>query len=1310
MKDLEEGLMNNVRPQTSTDSREGACRRPALALALLATMVLATGAAPAQESTGRSDRQGRDDPGAQAPSQQAQELQVLRGAEHGAPVTPFLFEGDLRDLPRPVQWRPGDPVKEIPRRHYPDPNGQASSSLPENPGPDPLLAQQAAAPSNTSRTFTETSRNFAGQGYTGVNPPDTVGDVGPDHYIQMINHSSGSQVRIWDKSTPTPTELTTFMLDSLGTGNCASGKGDPVVLYDRLVDRWMLSEFSNSGNYLCVYISQTGDPINGGWYNYNFQAPTFPDYPKYGVWPTDANNGDGSYVVTANDGGPGVYALDRGKMLAGEAASYQRFTISNLPGFSFEAPTPADLDGPNPPPDGAAAIIMRHRDTEVHSGPSAPGDLLEMWLFDVDWVDAGNTTLTQQASVDVAEFDSSLCGLTSFSCFDQPGGGSDLDPLREVIMFRLQYRNSDEFGETLAGNFVVDVDGDDHGGLRWFELRGGNEGWHLYQEGTFAPDSDNRFMASSATDQSGNFAIAYNVSSTSVYPSLRYSGRLADDPLGTLTQGDLSIHEGSARNSSNRYGDYSAMSVDPADDCTFWFTGMDNTSSSWRTQVASFAFDACGCELRPSALVVGADAVADNEIEVSWNDADLETVIAYTVHRSRTPGGPYDLIATVDDTSPGFAGGPDIFFIDTAVSGGVDYYYTVRATDGESCKSENSNEASATATGACTLEPLFDGLQSVTAPALNSCTLELLWAPATDECGGPMTYNIYRSTQIGFQPGASNLIASGLTATAYSDFDQLVDGTVYRYIVRAVDQSNGKEEQNTVRHTGVPQGPSGLCTTISACSDNPYVDVQPDGLVDACSASGFALTAVPNGGTGPFVYQWTRDGVDIPGANSAIYQPTDLGSHAYNVKVQSLSCSGYVFDGLDTQINLVDAPFFDGAIRVDNVQAPDCALEVGWNPGTTVCDGPVRYFVFRDTASPVLPTEDNLVAAGVLGTSYTDLDDLASGTTYHYLVRAQDAATGQFDANTIEVSTFPDGPGSGPQAVLDEDFEDPASFADWTVTTGPGIHTCGEWALSSDAAKRPSGGSDSFALADDECGYIFGRTSTTLTSPPVSVTLANMINVTLEYDLWYNHDGDETAKVEVFDGSSWITVWEDANLDVNAHQAIDVTAWAAGNPNFQVRFDYQDATQDKWMAVDNVQVIALVDVQCDTAPAGPAAVPDGGGSSEPLRGARATLSGDSIDVSWDSNSCPAADYNLVYGDLADVATLTTMGGECSLGTSGSFDWTGVPAGNLFFLVVGTDGASTEGSWGRDGNGGERNGMTPSGECATTFKDASQTCP
>jgi hypothetical protein len=817
-------------------------------------------------------------------------------------------------------------------------------------------------------------------------------------------------------------------------------------------------------------------------------------------------------------------------------------------------------------------------------------------------------------------------------------------------------------------------------------------------------------MASSALDQSGNFAIAYNVSSTSTFPSLRYSGRLVDDALGTLTQGDNSIIEGTASNSSNRYGDYAAMGVDPADDCTFWFTGMNNNSSNWRTQVASFAFDACGCELRPSPLTVGSQVSGDNVIDLSWDDADLATVVEYTIHRSRTEGGPYDLIATVPDTSPGIAGGPDTFYSDTDVSGGTTYYYIVRASDGESCKSEESNETSATATGACTLTPLFGGIQNVVAPQLNNCTLDLYWTAAQEECGGPITYNIYRSTSSFFTPGASNLITSGITTTVYSDFDQLVNGGIYFYIVRAFDQGSGKEDENNVILPGQPQGASGACTTVSSCSDNPFIDVQPDGSSLACSASGFALTAVPNGGTDPFTYQWTKDGIDIPGATASTYVPTGLGTHSYNVKVQSTRCPSFVFDGLDSEVTLVNRPFFDGVREVVNPQTLDCSLDVQWDAGTTVCDGPVRYFVYRDSVSPVAATADNLIAAGVLDTHYTDQAEQTNATTQYYLVRAQDASTGQFETNSVEASAFPDGPGSGPQAVLDEDFSNTASFAAWTVTTGPGPHTCGEWAIGDAAANRPSGGSGSYGIANSQCHPILGRTSSTLTSPAVDVDLANLVSVTLELDMWFNHNGGEDGTIEVYDGSGWVTIWADSNSDFNGHKSFDVTPWAAGNSNFQVRFDYQFATDDRWFAIDNVQVIALTDVQCAATPAGPPAAPDGSGVTDPLRADRATVAGDTINVTWDSGSCPAADYNLLYGDLADVASATLAGSECALGSSGSYSWNAVPPGDLFFLVVGTDGAGTESSWGYDGYGGERNSIGASGECAIWFKETSNSCP
>jgi hypothetical protein len=454
-------------------------------------------------------------------------------------------------------------------------------------GVDPLLAVQAGAPAAGGNGFLTPIVNIAGQGYTNLNPPDTVGDVGLNHYVQMINHGSGSSVTIYDKSGNLVSGPT--ILDNLGSGNCANGLGDPVALYDQLADRWLLSEFSSGGNRLCVYISDGPNPVTSSWFAYNFQAPTFPDYPKYGVW-------HDAYYISTNENSPAAYALDRTKMLAGLPAASQRFVATDLAGFGFQALTPSDVDGDTAPPAGAPNYFMRHRDDEAHNpGSNNPNkDYLEIWAFDVDFAAPANSTFQKIADIAIAEIDSGLCGFFSFSCIAQPGTSVRLDPLREVIMFRLAYRN---FGthEVLVGNLATDVDGSDHAGVRWFELRKVGAGvWTLFQEGTFAPDQHSRWMGAIAMDGDGNIAVGYNFGSSTEHPSIRYAGRLSTDPPGTLPINEGILADGTASNSSNRYGDYSAMSVDPADDCTFWFTGEWNTASQWSTRIGSFKFDECG--------------------------------------------------------------------------------------------------------------------------------------------------------------------------------------------------------------------------------------------------------------------------------------------------------------------------------------------------------------------------------------------------------------------------------------------------------------------------------------------------------------------------------------------------------------------------------------------------------------------------------------------------------------------------------------------------------------------------------------------
>lgn len=566
---------------------------------------------------------------AQAPD--SSERNVYRGAERVDVATPYSFRGDLRRVRRAVEWRSGDPIKEIPRRFYPRegllPDAETLRSSAQ--GPDPLVeTQRRALRTAEIRTFTSTPLSFEGHNFSGVNPPDTVGDVGLNFYIQMVNSSGGATFTIYNKSDGTVAAGPTT-LDSMGSGECADGLGDPIVLFDSLANRWLLSEFSNSGNRLCVYISESSDPVGGGWFNYSFQAPTFPDYPKYGVW------ADAYYVTSNETPDPAVYALDRSQMLLGGPAAMLRFTAPSLSGFGFQALTPSDLDGANPPPTDSPSFVVRHRDDERHNagGNNTTKDFIEIWELVADFDNPANSTLTGPNNIQITEFDSGLCGFTSFSCFEQPDPGArKLDPLREVVMRRFQYRN---FGthETLVGNLVTDVDGTDWGGIRWYELRRSNGGsWSLFQEGTYAPDSNNRFMGSVAMDGDGNIALGYNAVGPSLHPSLRYAGRLASDPTGTLPHGEITMAAGSASNGSERYGDYSSLSIDPVDDCTFWLTGEYNPSTLWSTKIGTISFSDCG--LPESPLDVSQCQTYCQESRQTCGSVGLPALICDRIHQS----------------------------------------------------------------------------------------------------------------------------------------------------------------------------------------------------------------------------------------------------------------------------------------------------------------------------------------------------------------------------------------------------------------------------------------------------------------------------------------------------------------------------------------------------------------------------------------------------------------------------------------------------------------------------------------------------
>ena len=530
----------------------------------------------------------------------AQSPKVSRGAVATEPVLPVSLDVDLSKVAVKSTWKRGESIRLVPKGFHAHPKLlDYLAKLPSRKGgPDPLLAIQDAAPVN--RAFTTPLHNFSGQGFSGVYPPDPVVAVGGNYVMQGINGAPNTTYTIYNKSTGSlvagPIAFGTLFSNSSDV--CAtSGGGDPIILYDELADRWLVSEFTDpfTGNFICVYISKTSDPVSGGWWSYRFVGVQFPDYLKHAVWPT-------AYLIGTNESAsPRVYVMDRVAMLTGAAATMQSKNVSPaLAGFGFQMVIPATVDGATAPPSGSEGIFVRHRDDEVHNAGSnnKTEDYLDIFTIDPDFANPANTTFTGPVSLAIAEFDSDLCGLSSFSCIDQPSPSAPgLDPLREVVMWRLQYRNTGAH-EQLVGTHVTDVDGNDRAGVRWWKLhRSGGGAWTLDQEGTYAPsgDSHSRWMPSISSDASGNIAVGYSTGSSTLSAGIRYTGRLASDPAGTLPQAETILQNGAGSQIHERWGDYSAMAVDPSDGCTFWYTNeYALAGGSWNTQISAFKFDACG--------------------------------------------------------------------------------------------------------------------------------------------------------------------------------------------------------------------------------------------------------------------------------------------------------------------------------------------------------------------------------------------------------------------------------------------------------------------------------------------------------------------------------------------------------------------------------------------------------------------------------------------------------------------------------------------------------------------------------------------
>jgi hypothetical protein len=452
------------------------------------------------------------------------------------------------------------------------------------PGPenDDAIVQSVPGPS----VGVTTGINFAGVGNGDYGfapdaaPPDTNGVVGATQYVQWVNESFA----VFDKATGAIAtgfpKRGNAVWAGFGGGCQTNNDGDPIVQYDKAAHRWILTQFSVSTTPFlqCVAVSTTPD-ATGTYNRYAFQYANFPDYPKLGVWPD-------AYYITFNMfsntfQGAQACAFDRAAMLAGAPATQICFQQSS----SVSSLLPSDLDGATAPPAGSPNFLLTLATTTS----------INLFKFKVNSFSPPSATFTGPTTIPVAGF-TTACR-NGGVCIPQSGTSQQLDSLSDRLMYRLAYRRFADH-DALVVNHSVAINRKGPSGIRWYELRSpGTGAFSLFQSGTFAPDSSWRFMGSIAMDKLGDIAVGYSVSSSAIHPAIRYAVRTPADPAGTL-EAENSIKEGggSQLTGLDRWGDYSALTIDPVDDCTFWYTNEYLKASgtfNWSTQIASFKVAGC---------------------------------------------------------------------------------------------------------------------------------------------------------------------------------------------------------------------------------------------------------------------------------------------------------------------------------------------------------------------------------------------------------------------------------------------------------------------------------------------------------------------------------------------------------------------------------------------------------------------------------------------------------------------------------------------------------------------------------------------
>ncbi len=632
--------------------------------------------------------------------------------------------------------------------------------------PDPVV-QSAMAPSAMPTPI----QNFDGIPFPGVicncAPPDTDGEVGSTQYVQMVNEG----YQVFDKATGASV-LGPSSINSLWAGFggvCQSGSGDPIVLFDQIANRWLISQFAGSSipTDECIAISQTAD-ATGAYNRYAFHlGSNFFDYPHIGVWPDGYYMSDNVFNSAGSARlGTQAFVFDRAAMIAGLPATF--ITPGLTPGGNAEPyALAADLDGMELPPVGTPCPFV--------AWPS--NGTYKTYLFHADFVTPANSTYTLRANPPAAAGFTQLCTGTR-NCVPQLGSTGNLDEIGDRFMHRLPYRIIGGV-ERIVGNYTVSSGG--VAGIRWVELRNVTSGtMTVFQESTYQPDTTWRWMGSAAQDTNGNMAIGFSASDATINPQVRYAGRLSTDPANTLAQGEATLFAGtgSQTGTGNRWGDYSALSIDPVDDCTFWYTQeyyATTSSFNWRTRIGSFKFPSCS--QAPSFTLA---------VTPASQDICAGTSAMYTVNTTSIQG----FMDPVILTATGIPAGTTATFSPNPVTPGSNSTLTIGNTAGVAAGSYMINVKGTS--GAIMIDQdvtlnvssASPGTSTLTAPA-NGATDQSLSPTFTWTAGTQATtYTLEIATDAGF----ANIVhtASGLTSPTYNGAS-LMPQVQYFWRVRGIN-------------------------------------------------------------------------------------------------------------------------------------------------------------------------------------------------------------------------------------------------------------------------------------------------------------------------------------------------------------------------------------------------------------------------------------------------------------------------------------------------------------------------------------------